>query len=197
MYHVVVEVTDGMMPGMTRVPPIRTARFELVSMSLPFMEALRRRDIETAAAEIEADVPADMPDDLEHFLEYRIADLSADPTAQPWLGRAIVFDDGTGRRVIGSVGFHSPPDERGRVEIGYRVEPAHRRRGVATEVVQAMFDWACREHGVTQFRAATSPDNVASQAVLRRFGFRQVGIQIDEYDGPELVFERDGWTATS
>ena len=182
---------------MTSVPPIRTPRFELVSMSLPFMEALRRHDIAAARAEIDADVPADMPDDLKHFLEYRIADLSADPTAQPWLGRAIVFDGGTGRRIIGSIGFHSPPDERGRVEVGYRVEPAHRRQGVATEVVQAMLDWACREHGVTRFRAATSPDNVASQAVLRRFGFRQVGIQIDEYDGPELVFERDGWTTTT
>jgi RimJ/RimL family protein N-acetyltransferase len=165
-------------------------------MSLPFMEALKRHDIETAAAEIRAAVPADMPEDLEHFLEYRIADLSADPSVQPWLGRAIVLGDGTGRQIIGSVGFHSPPDEHGRVEIGYRVEPAHRRRGVATEVVQALLDWACREHGVTRFRAATSPDNIASQAVLRRFLFRQVGIQMDEYDGPELVFERDGWTVT-
>lgn len=181
---------------MPSVPPIATPRFELVSMSLPFMQALRRHDIEAAAAEIDADVPADMPDDLKHFLEYRIADLSADPTVQPWLGRAIVLDDGSGRRIIGSVGFHSPPDDRGQVEVGYRVEPTHRRQGVASEVVQALFDWACREHGVTRFRAATSPDNAASQAVLRRFGFRQVGVQIDEYDGPELVFERDGWTAT-
>jgi RimJ/RimL family protein N-acetyltransferase len=62
--------------------------------------------------------------------------------------------------------------------------------------VQSLFDWACREHGVTRFRAATAPDNVASQGVLRRFGFRQVGVQIDEYDGPELVFELDGWRAT-
>ncbi len=181
---------------MPSVPPIPTPRFELVSMSLPFMQALRLRDLATAAAEIGAAVPADMPDDLKHFLEYRIADLSADPTVQPWLGRAIVLDDGTGRRIIGSVGFHSPPDDRGQVEIGYRVEPDHRRQGVATEVVQALFDWAFHEHGVTRFRAATAPDNAASQAVLRRFGFRQVGVQIDEYDGPELVFERDGWTTT-
>ena len=185
------------MPPMTPVPSIRTPRFELVSMSLPFMKALKRRDIGAAAAEVDADVPADMPDDLEHFLEYRIADLSADPTAQPWLGRAIIVDDGGRRRIIGSVGFHSPPDDKGQVEIGYRVEPDHRRQGVATEVVRALLDWACREHGVTRFRAATAPDNVASQAVLRRFGFRQVGVQMDEYDGPELVFECDGWTATT
>ena len=78
--------------------------------------------------------------------------------------------------IIGSIGFHAPPDEDGRVEIGYRVEPEHRRQGVATEVVRALLDWANREHGVTRFRAATAPDNVASQAVLARFGFREVGV---------------------
>ena len=46
------------------------------------------------------------------------------PTAQPWLGRAIVLTepDGT-RRIIGSAGFHAPPGPDGRVEVGYRVEP--------------------------------------------------------------------------
>ena len=181
---------------MTSVPSIRTHRFELVSMSLPFMRALREGDVDGAATTIGATVPADMPEDLEHFLEYRIADLTADPAVQPWLGRAIVLDDGGDRRIIGSIGFHAPPGDDGRVEIGYRVEPDHRRQGVATEVVGALLDWANREHGVTRFRAATAPDNVGSQAILARFGFREVGVQMDEYDGMELVFERNDWTAT-
>jgi RimJ/RimL family protein N-acetyltransferase len=178
---------------MTTVPPIRTERFELVSMSLPFMIALQARDMAAAAVEIGALIPPGMPDDLEHFLEYRIIDLSADPTIQPWLGRVIVLDTDGDRRVIGSVGFHAPPDRDGRVEVGYRVEPGHRRQGVATEVVRALFDWAWREHGVTRFRAATAPGNVASQGVLAQFGFRRAGIQMDDLDGPELVFELDGW----
>jgi [ribosomal protein S5]-alanine N-acetyltransferase len=187
----------GICEDMTSVPSIRTPRFELVSMSLPFMRALREGDIEGAATMIGATVPEDMPEDLEHFLEYRIADLMADPATQPWLGRAVVLEDAGGRRIIGSVGFHAPPGDDGRVEIGYRVEPDHRRQGVATEVVRALLDWANREHGVTRFRAATAPDNVASQAILARFGFREVGVQMDEYDGLEVVFERDGWTATT
>jgi [ribosomal protein S5]-alanine N-acetyltransferase len=181
---------------MPAVPPIRTPRFELVSMSLPFMQALRRRDVAAAESEIGASVPPNMSEDLEHFLEYRIADLSADPTAQPWLGRAIVLTDRDGRRVVGSIGFHSPPDDSGQVEVGYRVEPAYRRQGVATEVVRALFEWAWREHGITRFRASTTPDNLASQAVLARFGFIHVGTQMDEYDGEELVYERDDWRPT-
>lgn len=162
-------------------------------MSLGFMEALVARDLRGAEADIGAAVPPDMPDDLQHFLAYRIADLTADPGIQPWIGRAIVLHDAAGRRVIGTVGFHGPPDASGQVEVGYRVSPEHRRQGVATEAVGALFEWAYREHGVTRFRAATAPDNAASQGVLAKFGFRQVGVQMDEYDGAELVFERDDW----
>jgi RimJ/RimL family protein N-acetyltransferase len=182
---------------MPDVPSIRTPRFELVSMSLTFMQALAANDLDRAADEIGATVSADLLDGLDHFLLYRTAQLREDPTVQPWLGRVIVLDDERGRRVIGSIGFHGPPDEGGRVEIGYRVDPDHRRQGVATEVVQALFEWAHREHGVTRFRAATAPGNLASQAVLARFGFRQKGLQMDEVDGVELVFELDDWTATS
>ena len=166
-------------------------------MSMRFMRLLLARDVDGAAAEIGAAVPAGLPDQLDTFLQFRIADLEVDASAQPWLGRAIVLTDADGsRRIIGTAGFHAPPDAEGRVEIGYRVIPAHRRQGVATEVVRALFDWAAREHGVQRFRASVSPLNMPSLAIVRRFGFRQVGVQIDDIDGKELVFELDGWTVT-
>lgn len=166
-------------------------------MSLRFMRLLLARDVQRAADEIGASVPVDLADRLDNFLQFRIADLTEDPTAQPWLGRAIVLTDGDGeRRIIGSAGFHSPPGADGRVEVGYRVEPGYRRQGVATEVVRALFDWAAREHGVTRFRASVSPGNEASLAVVRGFGFRQTGVQMDDIDGEELVFELDGWEPT-
>lgn len=166
-------------------------------MSMPFMLYLLARDLDAAAAEIGATVPPELPDQLDNFLQFRIADLEVDPSAQPWLGRAIVVTepDGT-RRIIGSAGFHQPPDAAGRVEVGYRVEPAWRRQGIATEVVRALFDWAAREHRVNRFRASVSPNNVPSLAIIRGFGFRQTGVQIDDIDGKELVFELDDWEVT-
>ena len=180
------------------VPPIRTARFELTSMSMRFMRLLLARDVEGAADEIGAWLPPDYPDHLDGFLQFRISDLEVEPTAQPWLGRAVVLTEPDGiRRAIGSAGFHSPPDANGRVEVGYRVEPAFRRQGVATEVVRALFDWAAREHGVQKFRASVSPTNVPSLAIIRRLGFRETGVQFDDVDGEELVFELDGWEVAS
>jgi [ribosomal protein S5]-alanine N-acetyltransferase len=167
-------------------------------MSMAFMRLLLARDVDGAAAEIGAAVPAGLADQLDTFLQFRIADLEVDESAQPWLGRAIVLSEADGsRRIIGTAGFHAPPDAEGRVEIGYRVVPAHRRQGVATEVVRALFDWAAREHGVQRFRASVSPLNMPSLAIVRRLGFRQVGVQIDDIDGKELVFELDGWSVTS
>jgi RimJ/RimL family protein N-acetyltransferase len=166
-------------------------------MSMPFMLHLLARDLDGAAAEIGATVPPELPDQLDNFLQFRIADLEIDPDAQPWLGRAIVVTEADGtRRVIGTAGFHQPPDADGRVEVGYRVEPAWRRKGIATEVVRALFDWATREHGIHRFRASVSPNNVPSLAIVRGFGFRQTGIQIDDIDGEELVFELDHWEVT-
>jgi [ribosomal protein S5]-alanine N-acetyltransferase len=175
------------------VPSISTPRFELVSMSLLFMQRLLAGDRGAAEAEIGASVPVDLRDHLDDFLRFRIADLSVDPDAQPWLGRAVVLTepDGT-RQVIGTCGFHAPPGPEGRVEVGYSIQAEYRRQGVATEVVRALFDWA-HANGVDRFRASVSPDNVGSLAIINGFGFRQVGVQVDDIDGKELVFELDGW----
>ena len=73
------------------------------------------------------------------------------------------------------------------------MEPAYRRQRVASEAVRALFDWAQRAQGVDRFQASVSPGNAASQAVVGRFGFRQTGVQMDDIDGEELVFQLDGW----
>ncbi len=173
------------------VAAIRTERVELVSMSLPFMRALKAGHQDAAARELGAALPPGMREDLSNFLRYRIPALEADPASQPWLGRAIVATHPDGRReVIGTIGFHAPPDETGRVEIGYRVEAAFRRRGFATECIRALLAWA-QARGTYRFRASVAPDNVASLAIIHAFGFEQVGVQMDEVDGEELVFHLD------
>jgi RimJ/RimL family protein N-acetyltransferase len=178
------DVPDG-------VPSIRTARLELVSMSVPFLEALGRADVAAATREIGAIVPEWLPVQLEHFAQYRLATLRVTPSAQPWLGRALVLTEADGtRRVIGTAGFHAPPGADGKVEVGYRLDSAYRRQGYALEAVRGLFDWAAAR-GVRRFVASISPDNEASLGLAAKLGFRQVGEQIDEVDGLELVFETD------
>jgi ribosomal-protein-alanine N-acetyltransferase len=172
------------------IPIIHTPRLTLESMSIPMMQALAAGDREAAEREAGATIPADMPEDLANFLQYRLGQLAADPSLRRWLARAMVLTEPDGRRrVIGTIGFHGAPDEHGRLEVGYRIEPQFRRRGYTREAVQALFDWAATEHGIRRFIASVRPDNEPSLALVRGFGFVQTGTQMDEVDGLELVLE--------
>ncbi|MEO5704625.1 MAG: GNAT family N-acetyltransferase [Candidatus Limnocylindrales bacterium] len=159
-------------------------------MSIPLMRALVARDVAATAREIGASIPEGFPDNLDHFLRCRLAQLDADPTILSWLARAMVLtDEDGGRRVIGTIGFHGAPDDRGRLEVGYRIEPEYRRRGFAREAVRAMLDWAANERGIHRFIASIRPDNDASLGLAAGFGFAQTGTQMDDIDGLELVLE--------
>jgi ribosomal-protein-alanine N-acetyltransferase len=171
------------------VPAIETARLQLVSMTVRCMRALVTRDIELAQRDLGAVVPNHFPDTLDDLLHFRLGQLDEDPSLQRWLARAIVLTDADGvRRAIGAIGFHGAPDEYGRLEIGYRIDPGHRRHGYAREAVEAMLRWAA-EQGIVRFVASIRPDNEASLALAAGLGFVQTGTQVDEVDGLELVLE--------
>lgn len=173
--------------------PIVTPRLELTTFTLRAMRATLAADLATAAAELDAEVPADLREHLGELFAMRIGQVEADPASLAWLARAqVMADPASGRRrMVGSVGFHGPPAaEPPWVEIGYHVEPGFRRRGLATEAVRGMLDWAAGQ-GVHRFRASVAPANAASLATIAHFGFEQVGVQWDEVDGEEQVFETD------
>jgi RimJ/RimL family protein N-acetyltransferase len=73
---------------------------------------------------------------------------------------------------IGGIGFKGPP-QNGVVEIGYGLTPSARSNGYATEALRAIVDLAAALHVIT-VRADTDLDNVASQRVLEKAGFRPI-----------------------
>lgn len=97
--------------------------------------------------------------------------------------------------VIGRIGFHTCPNpeylktyvESG-IEFGYEIFPKYQRQGYATEAVQGLMQWARQSHAIQNFVLSISPENKASLAIAKRFGFVKVGEQIDEEDGLEEVF---------
>ena len=65
--------------------------------------------------------------------------------------------------------------EDGVWEVGYRVAEAATGHGVATAGVRELCELAVSRHGARTLRAATSYGNVASQRVLLKAGFTEVG----------------------
>jgi RimJ/RimL family protein N-acetyltransferase len=176
------------------VPPILSERLELVSMSPEFVAAVIEGTHDEVRRVEGIEVPPGWPDRHdEGFLLLRRRQMLEDPGVQEWLVRALVLR-APDRPLIGHIGFHGRPGRNGprrkdAVEIGYTVFEPFRRRGYATEAVEAMLGWAQQERGIRHFVASVAPSNEPSLAIIRRLGFRVTGSQWDEEDGLELVFE--------
>ncbi|KAM3452375.1 hypothetical protein NHJ6243_009380 [Beauveria neobassiana] len=128
----------------------------------------------------------------------RAAQIRTDPDDAVWVTRLLLVVDAqtdggggsSGVVVVGRAGFHGPPDhQRGMVEVGYAIDPAHRRRGHARAALRIMLDVAAGDARVRVVRASISPGNAASEAVVKRCGFEEVGEQWDEEDGLEKIWE--------
>lgn len=165
--------------------PIHTQRAVLHSLGLQHIEALLtgpEAAVEAAGVSLQ---PQDFDDDRSVLL-MRHDQLSADPTERPWLLRVAV---GQGGGIVGRVGFHAPPDDTGSVGLGYRVLPAFRGQGYATELAVGLMEWG-RGNGVKSCVASVRPDNTPSLAIIGKLGFVRTGEQIDDEDGLEWVFTR-------
>ncbi|WP_262348079.1 GNAT family N-acetyltransferase [Cellulosimicrobium cellulans] len=119
-----------------------------------------------------------------------------DPASTAWVTGVIWDEDQS--LPAGRAGFHGPPDGDGMVEIGYAVDPAHRRRGYARAALEALLRRARDEPTVRTVRVTIAPANTASRDLVVQYGFTAVGEQWDEEDGLEVIYEvaADAGTAT-
>jgi ribosomal-protein-alanine N-acetyltransferase len=60
--------------------------------------------------------------------------------------------------------------------LGYSVDERWNGRGIATDLVRHALAEAFTEHGLHRVEAGTLLDNVASQRVLDKCGFRRIGV---------------------
>ena len=77
-----------------------------------------------------------------------------------------IFRDG---RLIGHGGLNWVP-EFGETEVLWALHPDAWKQGYATETARAALDYGFRDLGLELIFAITKPDNLASQAVMKRLG---------------------------
>jgi ribosomal-protein-alanine N-acetyltransferase len=90
--------------------------------------------------------------------------------------------------LVGHVGL-SPL--HGEVEIGFAVEQSQQRKGIATEAVHALCEWAAVKSPKTRILGITARENPASQRVLVRAGFQhqaETEMLFQGLEQPVLVF---------
>ena len=82
-------------------------------------------------------------------------------------------DDGS---VLGGASLHDVELSQGRAAIGFWLASHARGRGVATHAVLLVARWAFEEVGISRVALTCGPDNLASQRVAERCGFRREGV---------------------
>ena len=76
--------------------------------------------------------------------------------------------------IVAELGFKGIPDAIGQVEIGYGTMPLQQRRGIMTEAVGAMVDWALKRNDIKSILAETDKNNNASIRILQKNNFSQI-----------------------
>ena len=120
-------------------------------------------------------------------LAWRVPQVKLDPSVNKWFVRWIVLK--LSREIIGSTSFHGSPNSEGMIEIGLAINQKFQNQGYGFEALAGMWSWVCKHPEVITLRYTVSADNVASIALVGKFGFQRVGQQMDEIDGPEEIYE--------
>ena len=168
-----------------------TPRLRLIALPGPVIAEVLAGEPGAFLEHVGVGYPAEWPSEDRHVLELRKRQIS-EGVDHRWLLRAVVTR--AQPAMVGRIGFHGPPDPNGMVEIGYKIDAAHRRRGYGFECAQRLIEAAEQLPQVSVVRASIAPDNAPSLRIAERLGFLPIGEQIDEIDGLELVFERSAAT---
>lgn len=156
-----------------------TRRLVLVAATPELLET-ELGDVAALGAALDAVVPPGWPPgeyDADAARCFRTRLLEGGDAARGWYGWYAIARAGRAEpaTLVGSVGTFGPPSADGTVEIGYSVVESARGRGFATEMAHAITARALASPAVRTVVAETVEDNVASQRVLLRCGFRAIG----------------------
>lgn len=157
----------------------------LVLLAPTTFRALAVGDIASAEREIGLPVPPAFADavDIWRFM-LNLADEH--PDHAQWLMRAVVADE----VIVGNAGFKGAPVD-GQAELGYRIVPEHRRRGLAVAAAGLLVEHARRTPGLDRVIARIAPDNEASVRVVTAAGFVSDGEHLHPRWGRQLQFAHE------
>jgi RimJ/RimL family protein N-acetyltransferase len=77
-------------------------------------------------------------------------------------------------KVIGDIGFHGKPDEKGEVEIGYGLIADERSKGFGFEALKAIMNWTISQESVKVIKADCLISNKPSARLLEKVGMREI-----------------------
>lgn len=161
-------------------------------------------NLETALLRLRPFTPGDAP---------KLFAMSQETGMRKWLPSQVYRDEAHAAAVLASLVSHYRPDIdprkspfvlgielkptgalvghvglsplHGEVEIGFAVEQSQQGKGIATQAVQLMCEWAAAKFPETPIQGIAALENRASQSVLERAGFRRHAEKVMLLQGTE------------
>ncbi len=109
-----------------------------------------------------------------HIVNY-LDNLKEDPELLGWGAWFVTLAENN--QVIGDIGFKGKPDKQGVVEVGFGIIPEMHNKGIATESVRAIIEWALSSIIVKKIVAECLIDNIPSIKVLEKLGMTRTGME--------------------
>jgi [ribosomal protein S5]-alanine N-acetyltransferase len=125
-----------------------------------------------------AAVIAGLPEIANHVLESTATMYRGGGYMPPWIGYLAIID----HNCVGTCAFKSPPRDN-RVEIAYFTFPGYEGRGIATRMAAYLIGIARSHMPAVVITAQTLPVENASNAILKKLGFRLAGETDHPVDG--------------
>jgi RimJ/RimL family protein N-acetyltransferase len=155
--------------------PLTTERLNLLPLTL---DSLRKLVLDRAEMERELglhpsrmQISDEIMKELEEALPVWISQVESHQDLYHWYTNWEVVLRSENRS-IGSFGLSGFPDQNGELYVGYVVDGKYHNLGFMTEALNGLLGWVYSEPAVVYVLAETPKDNLPSQKVLQKQGFR-------------------------
>lgn len=105
---------------------------------------------------------------------------------EPFIMLAIEHKDE--HKCIGFVGVHAKAEIDNEVEISYSVSDSYQGKGYCTESARTLIKWVFKNTELKELVAIVKPENMSSNAVIKKLGFQKVGTKMAQYCGEMCKF---------
>ena len=97
--------------------------------------------------------------------------------------------------ILGRINLIDIEEPQGIANLGYRVGKIHTGKGIANRALKLLVEKVVEEGAIKQIEAKTTNNNIASQKVLERNGFEQIGMSDEtfEMNNQQLKFVHYSW----
>ncbi|MBB6452474.1 RimJ/RimL family protein N-acetyltransferase [Salirhabdus euzebyi] len=160
---------------------IETIRLGFIPMTIESIEAAMSGE-QTLQQYLQINVETNFIQTIhqERVFPLRLEKLKKNPEISKWYGFIAEKKSNT---VIGMMGFKTPPNNSGLIEIGYGINEKFQGNGYASEMASGLKDWAFQQEGVKGITATNiRKDNIASIKIVKKLGMNLIQKNDDTID---------------